>query len=175
MMTPREQNGFTLVETLVAITILMVSIVGPMYAVFQAVQTTYIARDQLIATALAQEGVEYVRHTRDSNFLSTISNPGTPVPWLNGLNACTGQSCMVDVTAAETTPPVSCSGTCAPLKVSSTNLYSYDPSGSPSRFTRSVTITNMTPNDAVITSTVSWINARIPFSITVTEHLYNWL
>lgn len=173
MNDPRKK-GFTLVETLVAISILMISIIGPMYSVFQAVQTTYIARDQLIATALAQEGVEYVRHHRDNNYLFNLANPSSTVGWLNGLAPCQNAStCMVDITAGESTPPVSCSGTCSPLMLSGTSIYAY--AGTPTRFTRTVNIRDVNPNESVVTSTVTWTNSRIPFSITVTEDLYNWL
>ncbi|MDB5265561.1 MAG: seg [Parcubacteria group bacterium] len=176
MIKLRTKKGFTLVETLVAISILMVSIVGPMYSVFQAVQTTYIARDQLIATALAQEGIEYVRHHRDNNSLYNLKNPGSPVSWMNGLSACTGQNCMVDVIASDSVPPVTCSGTCSPLDNATVAPFYYNYiSGTPSRFTRTVRINTVSANEVVVTSTVSWINSKIPFSVTVTEHLYNWL
>jgi prepilin-type N-terminal cleavage/methylation domain-containing protein len=168
-------GGFTLVETLVAISILLISIIGPMYSVFQAVQSTYIARDQLIATALAQEGIEYVQHHRDSNYLYNLQNPSNIVEWLSDLAPCrAGKTCMVDVTVPDTTPPVTCGSTCTPLSLSpTTNIYAY--SGPASRFTRSVKITDLNANEAIVTSTVTWVNSHVPFTVTVTEHLYNWL
>lgn len=173
MHLPPQKEGFTLVETLVAISILMVSIVGPMYSVFQAVQTTYVARDQLIATSLAQEGIEFVRHQRDSNYLAKLAGGSTT--WMGGLSECqvAGQSCMVDVTNIQ--PPTTCSGACTPLSLRADNVYAY--SGTTTRFTRSVRINAVAghPDEVVVLSTVTWINARIPYSITVTEHLYNWL
>lgn len=175
MMNRPLAKGFTLVETLVAISILMISIVGPMYSVFKAVQTTYIARDQLIATALAQEGIEYVIHFRDNHYLYNVKNPSTPISWTSGLAPCIGQNCMVDVTVSETTAPVTCSGTCSPLTISDTGLYGYAPSGTPSRFTRTVSIQTIGANEMMITSTVTWINAAMPFSVSVHEDLYNWL
>lgn len=172
-MTRASLKGFTLVETLVAISILMVSIVGPMYSVFQAVQTTYIARDQLIATSLAQEGVEYIRNTRDSNYLYNLGHPSGMVNWMNGLAPCTGgNTCMVDAT--NTQAPTTCAASCLPLVVSATNLYAYG-SGTTTRFTRSVNINTVSANEVVVLVTVSWINARVPYSVVVTEHLYNWL
>lgn len=175
MMTDRNQRGFTLVETLVAIAILMISIVGPLYSVYQAVQSTYIARDQLIATSLAQEGIEYVRHNRDSTYLYNLAHPSGTVNWMNGLSACqvAGKSCTIDA-ADGTNPPVTCAAACTPLNLSATGLY-VQSAGTPTRFTRSVKINTVNQNEVVVLVTVSWVNSHIPFSITVTEHLYNWL
>jgi prepilin-type N-terminal cleavage/methylation domain len=174
MKTPHK--GFTLVETLVAISILMISIAGPYYSVYKAVQTTYIARDKLIATALAQEGIEYVRNVRDSNYLYNVANPGAQVDWLNGLTPCTGSgvTCRVDTTKGTITPPVTCNGACVPLNISSADVYTYDP-GNPSRYTRSVNITAVDTKESIVTVTVTWVNSHMTNSIVVTEHLYNWL
>ncbi|KND49170.1 MAG: putative Type IV pilus pilin [Parcubacteria bacterium C7867-008] len=170
MIKPR--SGFTLVETLVAIAILTISIVGPYYSIYKAVQTTYIARDKLIATSLAQEGVEYVRNTRDSNYLYNIANPGSPVNWMYTLTPCKGMKCTVDVTGYQ--PPTACATTCTPLNLTPSNLYSYS-SGTVTRYTRSVIITDVTPTEVVVVVTVSWKNAQVNNSLVVTEHLYNWL
>lgn len=173
MITPMNSRGFTLVETLVAISILMISIVGPFYSVYKAVQVTYISRDQLIATTLAQEGVEYVRNVRDSNYLYNLKNSSAPVSWMNGLSACTGKNCTVDAT--ENTAPTTCSGTCNPLYISSTNLYTQQVTGTATRFTRTVTITTVSANESTVTVTISWVNLHVPYTITISEHLYNWL
>lgn len=167
-------QGFTLVETLVAITILMVSIVGPFYSVYKAVQATYISRDQLIATTLGQEGVEYVRNIRDSNYIYNLAHPGNTVSWMNGLAPCqNANGCMVDAT--ENTAPTTCSGACNPLYVSSTNLYTQQVTGTVTRFTRTVKITTVSATEVTVNVTITWYNLRIPYTITITEHLYNWL
>lgn len=72
-------KGFTLVETLVAITVLALALVGPFSAVENSLFGSYVARDQLVAAALAQEGVEYIRSIRDNNYLNGRS-------WVDGFN-----------------------------------------------------------------------------------------
>ena len=67
-MTPTPTKGFSLIETLIAITILAVALVGPFIAVRTALQASYVARDQLVASMLAQEAMEYIRTVRDNNF-----------------------------------------------------------------------------------------------------------
>ena len=67
-------NGFTIIETLVALAILMLAIAGPLYAANRALVTAQIARDQLTASHLAQEGIEYVRMMRDDEYLAAYQN-----------------------------------------------------------------------------------------------------
>ena len=60
--TPR---GFTLLETFVAITILMFAVVGPLTIVSKALNASYDSRDQITAFYLAQDAIEYIRNVRD--------------------------------------------------------------------------------------------------------------
>lgn len=57
-----NKNGFTLIETLVAITILMVAIAGPLSVASKAYNASLDVRDQTIATNLAQETMEYLKN-----------------------------------------------------------------------------------------------------------------
>ena len=59
------QGGFTLIESLVAITILVTAILGPMTIAATGISSAIYARDQETAFFLAQEGLEYVRNVRD--------------------------------------------------------------------------------------------------------------
>src|SRR4051812_12452334 len=120
-MTTRTK-GFTLVETLVAILILTIAITGPYTLVQGVLRSSYIARDELVASALAQEAMEYVRYIRDSNYIYT-AHGGTGRGWLYGLDGSTGPNCYtyactVDVPQQTVT---SCGGpTCiSPLYISS--------------------------------------------------------
>lgn len=61
-----QKKGLTLVETLVAISILTIGVVGPLGVIAQALHTSYYTRDQMTAYYLAQEAVEYVRNLRDN-------------------------------------------------------------------------------------------------------------
>ena len=60
-----SNRGFTLMETLVAISILLIAVVAPMSTIGGALSFIYIARDQMIAVNFAQEGIEVVRQKRD--------------------------------------------------------------------------------------------------------------
>ncbi len=43
------------------------------------------------------------------------------------------------------------------------------------KFTRSVQITNVSADEVIVSVTISWVSQRIPYTITLTSHLYNWL
>lgn len=74
MYVPKNnQEGFTLVETLVAITILLLVIVGPMTISTSTARTTSFASEQITAFFLAQEGVEIVQRARDGEVLGAGS------------------------------------------------------------------------------------------------------
>ncbi len=76
-----KTEGFTLVETLVSITILLVVIITPMTIVSRSIQSAYHAGDQLAATHLAQEGVEIILRMRDDKALEAFRDyytNGTP-------------------------------------------------------------------------------------------------
>ncbi|MCK5027695.1 MAG: prepilin-type N-terminal cleavage/methylation domain-containing protein [Candidatus Pacebacteria bacterium] len=67
----KAKKGFTLIETLIAVSILVVAIVGPLSVAYQGVFLGSNARDQLIASYLAQDAIEYIRYR-----ITTNSNSG---------------------------------------------------------------------------------------------------
>src|ERR1035437_9310157 len=73
-------SGFTLVETLVAIAILMIAIAGPLTVAEKGLSASIYARDQLMASYLAQDAMESIKNVVDSNELAK-ANGGT-VLWL---------------------------------------------------------------------------------------------
>ena len=58
---------------MVAIAIIALAIVGPMYAANSSIVAAELASDQLTASYLAQEGIEYVRTMRDDAYLSAYA------------------------------------------------------------------------------------------------------
>jgi len=65
----KNNKGFTLVETLVAISIFTVSILGMMSILASGIADTNYAKQKITAEYLAQEGIEYVRNMRDTEVL----------------------------------------------------------------------------------------------------------
>lgn len=162
-------RGFTLVETLVAIAILMIAIVAPLYMLQQAITSANTARDQLIASSLAQEGIEYVYFVRDNNYLAGRS-------WLSGLTGCTGANgCTVDPYLSQIS---TCTSTCPKLglySAANTNIYTHSAFGVATRFTRTLTLQQVSANQLRATVTVQWTTSRATYNVQVVEDLYNWL
>ena len=61
-------KGFSLMEALLATFLLSVGIVAVLSLMASSLRSSMVARDQEIATLLAQEGVELVRNVRDNNW-----------------------------------------------------------------------------------------------------------
>lgn len=72
MNTSHTQSGFTLVETLVAITVLLLIVIGPMTVAQKGIQNAYFANEQVTATFLAQEAIEAIRVIRDDYALDVL-------------------------------------------------------------------------------------------------------
>jgi prepilin-type N-terminal cleavage/methylation domain-containing protein len=173
-----KTRGFTLVEAMVAISILSLSITGPMLIAQKGIGSAIYARDQITAFYLAQEAVEYIRNVRDSNRINAVS-------WLSNLSPClSGLTCIVDARYTDYTNPsaiVTCpGGTCSPLSFDGTELiYGYGVGGlwRVTPFTRSVQMTETSPGkEAVISVTVSWTtNLFAPVrTFSIKEYLFNF-
>lgn len=76
----RTQFGFSLVETLVAITILLIVVVGPMTIISSATSSTNFSSEQVVANFLAQEGAELAQKARDDLLLPQFLPMATPPP-----------------------------------------------------------------------------------------------
>ncbi|OGG64259.1 hypothetical protein A3J11_00300 [Candidatus Kaiserbacteria bacterium RIFCSPLOWO2_02_FULL_55_12] len=117
-------KGFTLIETLVAITILTLAISGPLFTANRAIVAAENARDQLTALYLAQEGIEYVRMMRDNSYLAAYrdrqSGDISSVAWdtfINGLSDLSSvrqclapKFCTLDPMQGSISPLASCPG-----------------------------------------------------------------
>jgi prepilin-type N-terminal cleavage/methylation domain-containing protein len=71
----QKNKGFTLVETLIAISIFSMSIVTMMSVLGTGISDTNYAKTKIIATYLAQEGIEHARNIRDNYVLYASINP----------------------------------------------------------------------------------------------------
>ncbi len=64
-----KNKAFTLVETLVAIAVLMIAIAGPLTVSSQAYTAALDAKNQAIATFLAQATIEYINYTKNNDWI----------------------------------------------------------------------------------------------------------
>ncbi len=73
------KKGFTLIETFIAISILMVVIVGPLTLSQRSLSSAKYARDRITAYYLAEDAIEYIRHLRDDAYYTQVGQ--TSINW----------------------------------------------------------------------------------------------
>ncbi len=184
-----SMKGFTLIETLIAITILTLAIAGPMVTASRSIVAAQTARDQLTASYLAQEGIEYVRAMRDNEYLTAYQAGGSNVSttaWNNfltaSINQCRGATCTLDPSRSMGSGSgfslVPCSpDSCPPLYLTqlSNGTYGYtEQGGTATPFTRTIQAIDVSESDERIVSKVSWSFHGIPYSVTITDNLTPW-
>ena len=161
------KRGFSLVETLVAITILLTAIAAPMTIAQKGLSSAQLVKNQITASFLAQEALEFIKNIRDTNIISGLD-------WETGLGEClvSGDSCVVDI-PNETLER--CNGSCPFLKYDSdSGFYGQDAFWTNSIFTRSVEITTLSDTEITVKSTVSWLEHGKPKDITLSINLLDW-
>lgn len=173
-----RRRGFTLVETLVAITILLVAMVAPMTIAARGLQSSFFAREEVTAFVLAQEGIELVRARRDENVLQSRS-------WLTDFTTgpcISANGCGVDArdfySGGGNAPFFSCGGTACRLNYDSGALttglrgfYTYRTGVgiSPSLFTRVIKMNQISAGkEAEVVVQVSWQSGLFGATKTVT-------
>jgi len=168
---PKHLAGFTLVETLVAITVLLLVIIGPLTIAQKGIQNAYFANEQIAATMLAQEGIEAVRILRDEVALDAYDedsggNTGNWVP-----SNCS-VACVFN--AVNGSFPECTGGVCGKLQIDEdTGKYVYD-GDVESQFTRSITIGAEEDGGVPVTVDVTW-NASTFGGTVRTVKLQTWV
>ncbi len=157
-----------MVEALVAITVLMIGVIGPLSLLANAITNANYAKNQITAFFLAQEGQELVINQRDQNILNGLNSgdPGTGGTangsyWLTGGATGNGFRECIDRNANNTTNVKVCyidaydsisagnvfkscqengiDGQCPNLKLKN-GFYGYQADGTPTIFNRQIQI-----------------------------------
>lgn len=166
----KTNKGFTLLEALVAISILMVAVVAPITIAQKGLSSASYSKNQMIASYLAQDAIEYIKNRRDQNVITNND-------WLSGLEKCLPdnkgdpQICKIDTNnnlgAGEI---IADDG--ETLKIQN-GLYGFI--GEDTNFIRTISMEvqdiNGLPDQVMITATVSW--GSIENTITVKTLIFN--
>ncbi len=164
-----RQRSFTLLETIVAIYVLLAGITGAMNLAQQNIGAITLFRHQLIAANLAQEGAELVRNKRDTNALGSFFQRTdlTVNPNINnmaGISVPCGSplGCRVDsLFDSYSFTPCDSEAICKYLQLNADGRYKYV-GGDKTIFDRRIVVTQINPTrndgsiDWKVTSTVSW-------------------
>lgn len=148
-------TGFTLVETLVGIAILVVAILAPLSIAQSGLQAARYAQDQTTATFLAQEAIELVKY-------QVATNMSKGDPWLTGVvdgtTNCDASSIGVDCQVDASTGAISvCLLACIVSFNSANNMYGTV--GTQTKFTREIRVAQVGVNsdqEEKIIVTMTW-------------------
>lgn len=136
---PQNKNkGFTLIEVLVAIFILITAVVVPLTIGSKAFAYSNFVRDQSTASYLAQEAVEYIRLQRDNASLQALPFTDAWESFSVKVKDCDSDGCTVDV---ENDSIKLCESACGALYVQPSGKYGYTASSLSKGFTRTVKVT----------------------------------
>lgn len=171
-------TGFTLIETIVAIFLITVGIVGAFTLITYTVSSTTFSTQKLIASYLAQEGIEIVRNIRDTNWLedgATLWNAGLTTTCSGTCDETTGNGCIADYTYSTIRPPSLPQYTGQVLNIDNNGYYSYStiPPFTLTKFKRKIVITSAGDILAVCVR-VEWEEKGKTYSVSAQENLYNW-
>lgn len=173
-----SSGGFSLIETFVAIAILMLALVGPLTLAQQSLSNATVSADQITSYYLAQDAMEYMRNIRDSNIKSGNG-------WLDSLGACLPGPCRID-TSADLTVAAAVTA-CNPSNDTCTlryddnsasatfNRYGYD-AGFPvlSQFKRYIETESRSGGDEIIvTVTIEWETGSFDGEFEARQSLFN--
>jgi type II secretory pathway pseudopilin PulG len=176
-------RGFTLIEALVAITVMLLSIGGPMAIAQSGIQNTVFARDQIVAFYIAQEGIELIRSVRDDNALQGDS-------WLNDIAAScmstlpvdpSEKGCGIDIDNMNFIDCAGNAGAACNIYYRSSGLssggtrgiYGHDSGGQPTIYKRSLKVVTINANEVSIDATVEWLSRGTTKTITVQSRMFD--
>ena len=155
----KPANGFTLIETLVAIFILGLGLTAASALLNQNIASARLVRDNYIASGLVQEGIEVVRNMRDNEWhqdaaFGVIVQDGTwSVEW-NSTALGSNYNTF--------------------LKKDAGGFYNYS-SGIDTVFKRQVVVSTVAAGiEKKVVATVNWTVNGQPKTLSAEAHLFNW-
>lgn len=169
-----------MLEALVAISILMVAVAAPITIAQKGLSSAVFSKDQMIASYLAQDAIEFIKNRRD---VATINDEN--FAWdefLEEFELClgsslTGEECQIDTTKTENN--ISDHSDNTNLVKDDNGFYQYDDNtGGETKFNRKVVMkanpnNNGNDDEVLITVTVSW-GASDDTKLEVKTLIYNY-
>jgi len=174
MTIPLSKKGFTLLEVILAITILTLAAGGSFVLIQQTVGSVSQVQSRLIASYLLQEGIEIIKNIRDGNWLKGNDFEA-------GLDAGDWEIDYNDIALTSCPFPCDYNNNLRFLKIDG-QFYNYS-EGADTRFKRKITISDRAdlddPPDGKIDKfkvvvEVLWKERVKIHSVSTQEFLYNW-
>lgn len=181
----KNNKGFTLLEALVAISILMVAISAPITIAQKGLSSAIYTKSQMIASYLAQDAIEYIKNRRDVVTINSLDSGSHSYDWADlwdgaNLLPCVvtdfvaGPGCQID-TNDQGVGKVEAYSDTKTLSITD-GFYGYG-AGTATNFIRRIQIvrdpTTGNPNEAMVKVTVKW-GDNSEKSVVVYTLIYNY-
>ena len=173
-MINKFKKGFTVIESLVAIAILMLAVTGAASAIQTGISSYIFSKDQIIAFYLAQEAIEQVRNIRDQNGIQNTN-------WLSGLSSGAGDpcffgsACTVDPVVSSIATRCPAPGSCPVLRQDLvTGFFGYNSSWPTTVFRREIVLSQINANEISVLVTVNWSKGVTNRQFRARENILNW-
>lgn len=168
-----NQKGQILIETVIALGILVVGVFSIVNMSIIVNQLSRASSDRVTAVNLAREGIELVRLVRDSNWL----DPAQTWPYSINVGSYIVDSEDGDVLTEITgNPPTveACGATCQ-LYIDTNNRYTHTVTGTVTDFRRMIKIDIAAGLEVQrVVSDVSWTKNGRTYNYKIETHLSNW-
>jgi len=152
-MNTEHKKGFTLIEMVVSIFIIVIAVVGILQVTSKYVQKTKLEKEAYVAALLGQEAIEIVKNIRDTNWITLAT-------WNTGL---VDGAYEVDYDDTGLTSDAS-----RFLYIDSNGFYNYS-TGTATIYKRKITLVNGTDKIS-ITVDVFWRG----HTTTIKQDIYDW-
>lgn len=157
-MSKYSKKGFSLIGVILAIFITSIGVIGMLDLSQSSLKAASLSKMRLIASGLAQEGVEVVRYIRRSQ-----------TEWDDWYDSILSGGYLIQYNSSGLLPFSE-----IPLKINTSNgLYQYD-IGSNSYFYRKITLTKISLDEIKIIVEIKWIEKGNWHHLTVEDRLWNW-
>jgi hypothetical protein len=178
-----RRSGQSLIEALVALSILTVGFMGIMTLLTKSYQLNRTTSDDTQGTYLASEGIEIAKNLIDHDVYQGIGTGGVD-QWGACFGLGAGQDGHYELAYDSTT----CAGykkTQAQAQAdhlhiidlnndTSTPLYTYNATGKVTEYTRDIHVSAPSDNELDVQSTVTWRSGNLSNIISVEDHFYKW-
>jgi prepilin-type N-terminal cleavage/methylation domain-containing protein len=169
-----KNSGFTIIESLVAVAILVTVIIGATGVMQSGISSYIFSKDQIAAFYLAQEGFEQIRNLRDENRLNSRD-------WLydiaeNSSDPCYfGSACTVSPVETSSATRCSSPGSCPNLRQDpDTGFFGYNTLWNETIFRREIELSSINADEVAVTVTVDWHKGVLSRQFKARENLLDW-
>lgn len=172
----KKIKGFSIGEVTLSVFILGVTMLTILTLYADGLKSFQDERDSVIASMLAQEGVEITRNVRDNNWARRDAVNDTDPDVFDRFDVSSGgaeNDCRVsydlytinvDNEIDYNDPAISCNGSSYVLNIDGNSFYTHR-AGSPTKFRRRIVLNYLDSENLIVTSLVSWGNIDPPDSI----------